>query len=82
MLNKKHTLSKVTSYKTERTDILQCYLDANDNAGYQKALNQFKEKDSSASFRLTDMVVYESKNEDETIEVRVVVQAKGHRIKT
>ncbi len=80
-LQKTHMLPKVTSYDADRSAkarVLQTFIDAGDNNGYRKQLANYQEE--GASFRLTDMKVYETKNEGEKIEVRLALQVKAQSI--
>ncbi|AHE67296.1 hypothetical protein [Legionella oakridgensis] len=80
-LKKVHTLPKVTSYDASHSPEareLQRLLDANDTVEYGKKLREFQE--AGKTFRLTDMIVYETRDEGEKIDVRVALQVKGHSI--
>lgn len=80
-LTKKHTLSKVTSYDASTSESareLQLLIDAGNNVEYRKRLANLREE--GKTFRLTDMRVYETKDEGETIDVKVALQVKGYSI--
>jgi hypothetical protein len=80
-LKKKHKLAKVTSYDANQSEFareLQLLVNANNNVEYVKRLNELKEL--GKTFRLTDVKVYETKDEGETMDVRVALQVKGHSI--
>ncbi|WP_133127797.1 hypothetical protein [Legionella nagasakiensis] len=80
-LKKTHNLPKVTSYDAEHSPEaaeLQRLIDANDTAEYSKRLREFQEL--GKTFRLTDMCVYETRDERERIDVRIALQVKGHSI--
>jgi hypothetical protein len=75
ILKKNHTLPRVSSYdKTPAAIELQSYVDAGRDDLYGKRLTEFTEQ--GLNFRLTDMKVFETKDEGETIDVRVAVQVK------
>lgn len=75
-LKKKHVVKKFTSYEnTEQTRELQLLVASGNKAQYRKREQELNEE--GYKFRLTKGVVYEIRDEGETIEVRVAVQVKG-----
>ncbi|OGT47447.1 MAG: hypothetical protein A3E83_01750 [Gammaproteobacteria bacterium RIFCSPHIGHO2_12_FULL_41_20] len=80
-LRKTHTLPKVTSYDASVSDAareLQMLIDAGDRNQYRKRLVELRQQ--GKTFRLTDMKVYEIRDEGETIDVRIALQVKGYSI--
>ena len=76
MVKKIHTVSKLTSYTdTPEAIELQTLVAAGDKAGYRRMESEYKK--IGHNFRLTKGIVYEMKDEGETIDVQIAVQVKG-----
>jgi hypothetical protein len=75
-LKKEHTVPKLTSYTdTEHARELQLLVTAENNAEYRKKEAEYKQL--GEKFRLTKGIVYEMKDEEETVKVKIALQVKG-----
>lgn len=77
-LKKEHIIPKVTSYGPDRSHaaaVLQKLIDDKDQDGYRTRLAAYVQQ--GLSFRLTDMKVYETKYEGETLRMHIALQVRG-----
>ena len=76
MLRKIHTVPKLTSYTdTPEAIELQTLVAAGDKVAYRRMESEYKK--IGHNFRLTKGIVYEMKDEGETLDVQIAVQVKG-----